>query len=66
MDFKAALKAMLPGIDFLLRTTRPHPGRAYIAGLGFAKFNIEEGGNVIDINSVRPEKAGEGDVEKRP
>lgn len=55
-DFKAALKAMLKDqIEFALRTTRPHPGRTFIKGLGVLNAFDPSGnaGNVVDINSAR-------------
>jgi hypothetical protein len=41
-DFKAAIKAMLPQIEFLTRTTRPHPGRLFIKGLGFKTLTSQK------------------------
>jgi hypothetical protein len=38
-DFRAALTAMLPNIEFLARTSGPHPNRVYIKGLGFRKIS---------------------------
>jgi hypothetical protein len=76
-DFKAALKAMLPEIEYLNRTSGAHPNRLYIAGLGFTNLNEEaakdvvdvnsgRGENVIDINGKRAEKAAAGVEQAKP
>ena len=50
MDFRAALKAILPDIEILNRTKGPHKNRVYIKGLGFAQVDFSAAGNVVDIN----------------
>jgi putative DNA primase/helicase len=55
-DFRAALKAMLPDLEFSTRTKGQYKGRAYIRGLGFTKINYEDAGNVVDISEKRAEK----------
>jgi putative DNA primase/helicase len=57
-DFRAALKAMLPEIEFVRRTTGQFKGRMAIRGLGFTKVNWAEAANVVDINEKRAERPG--------
>jgi hypothetical protein len=53
-DFKAALVAMFgKKIMFDIRTNGSHPGRAMIKGLGYAKQDFADAGNVVDIKTVR-------------
>jgi hypothetical protein len=71
-DFKAALVAMLGNqIEFSIRTTRPHAGRAFIKGLGYANPNPVEGAgdNVVSLTALMEKRAEEAskvaDVEEK-
>jgi phage/plasmid-associated DNA primase len=46
-DFKQGVKAAFPELEFAKRTTRPHPNRSYIKGLGFPEVEFPVDGNVV-------------------